>query len=102
MFTFSDDDELQVVHEDLVEDRDFEEDEDEGLFTIFLELFYFLREINCLFTFLDYEDEDFMLETGEIRPNTWPRRNRQSRMKKSIGIARGVICLLILVGFGTI
>ena len=49
----------------------------------------------------DYEDEDFMLETGEIRPNTWPRRNRQSRMKKSIGIARGVICLLILVGFGT-
>ena len=40
--------------------RDFEEDEDD-------------------------EDEDFILETGEIQPNTWPRRNRRnSRMRKSI------------------
>ena len=60
-----DDEDLQVVHEDLAVDRDYEEDDD------------------------DYEDEDY-LETGEIRPNTWPRRNHHTRMKRSIGIEQDI------------
>ena len=82
-----DDDELQVVHEDLVEDRWFSISRKN-----FLQFFDF-NEKNIVFTIFrrdfeedeDDEDEDFILETGEIQPNTWPRRNRRnSRMKKSI------------------